>query len=149
MSWTEIVSSDTQTNFCTQHVLPMFCKKKSFWQRFTCNSDQPSVIPLQALADHNLPKVDKFIKEVKKHLSAYSSRYHQVSLLTKHFNKGEVHDIDCNEDFTLIKFALVIGDSQADDLNLHLALRYGNTGCGVFKWGDIIFKNWHKNLINQ
>jgi len=88
------------------------------------NSDQPSVIPLQALADHNLPKVDKFIKEVKKHLSAYSSRYRQVSLLTKHFDKGEVHDIDCNEDFTLIKFALVIGDSQADDLNLHLALRY-------------------------
>jgi len=88
------------------------------------STDQPSVIPLQALADHNLPKVDKFIKEVKKHLSAYSSRYHQVSLLTKHFNKGEVHDIDCNEDFTLIKFALVIGDSQADDLNLHLALRY-------------------------
>ena len=25
-----------QNNFCTQHVLPMFCKKKSFWQRFTC-----------------------------------------------------------------------------------------------------------------
>ena len=24
--------------FCTQHVLPMLCKKKSFWQRFTCNS---------------------------------------------------------------------------------------------------------------
>ena len=32
---TEIVS-DIQNNFCTQHVLPMFCKKKSFWQRFTC-----------------------------------------------------------------------------------------------------------------
>ena len=31
---TEIVS-DIQNNFCTQHVLPMFCKKKSFWQRFT------------------------------------------------------------------------------------------------------------------
>ena len=27
---------DIQNNFCTQHVLPMFCKKKSFWQRFTC-----------------------------------------------------------------------------------------------------------------
>ena len=25
-----------QNNFCTQHVLPIFCKKKSFWQRFTC-----------------------------------------------------------------------------------------------------------------
>ena len=25
-----------QNNFCTQYVLPMFCKKKSFWQRFTC-----------------------------------------------------------------------------------------------------------------
>ena len=33
---TEIVS-DIQNNFCIQHVLPMFCKKKSFWQRFTCN----------------------------------------------------------------------------------------------------------------
>ena len=35
MLCTEIVS-DIQNNFCTQHVLPMFCKKKSFWQRFTC-----------------------------------------------------------------------------------------------------------------
>ena len=24
------IVSDTQNNFCTQHVLPMFCKKKSF-----------------------------------------------------------------------------------------------------------------------
>ena len=30
----EIVS-DIQNNFCTPHFLPMFCKKKSFWQRFT------------------------------------------------------------------------------------------------------------------
>ena len=29
MLCTEIVS-DVQNNFCTQHVLPMFCKKKSF-----------------------------------------------------------------------------------------------------------------------
>ena len=35
-SCTEIVS-DIQNNVCTQHVLPMFCKKKSFWQRFICN----------------------------------------------------------------------------------------------------------------
>ena len=33
--WTEIVF-DIQNNFCTQHVLPMFCKKKSFWPKFTC-----------------------------------------------------------------------------------------------------------------
>ena len=40
MLCTEIVS-DIQNSFCTQHVLPMFCKKKSFWQRFTCiNSNQ-------------------------------------------------------------------------------------------------------------
>ena len=31
----EIVS-DIQNNFCTKHVLPMFYKKKSFWQRFAC-----------------------------------------------------------------------------------------------------------------
>ena len=35
MLCTEIVF-DIQNNFCTQHVLPIFCKKKSFWQRFTC-----------------------------------------------------------------------------------------------------------------
>ena len=29
MLLTEIVS-DIQNNFCTQHILPMFCKKKSF-----------------------------------------------------------------------------------------------------------------------
>ena len=36
MLCTEIVS-DIQNNFCTQHVLPMFYRKKSFCQRFTCN----------------------------------------------------------------------------------------------------------------
>ena len=35
MLCTEIVS-DIQNNFCTQHVHPMFGKKKSFCQRFTC-----------------------------------------------------------------------------------------------------------------
>ena len=37
MLCTEIVF-DIQNNFCTQHVLSMFCKKKSFWQRFTCTN---------------------------------------------------------------------------------------------------------------
>ena len=43
---TEIVY-DIQNNFCTQHVLPMFCKKKSFWQRFTCteNNALPEYFP--------------------------------------------------------------------------------------------------------
>ena len=35
MSCTEIVFA-IRNNFCKQHVLPMFCKNKSFWQRFTC-----------------------------------------------------------------------------------------------------------------
>ena len=39
MLCTEIIF-DIQNNFCTQLVLPMFCKKKSFWQKFTCNSQQ-------------------------------------------------------------------------------------------------------------
>ena len=44
MFCTEIVS-DIQNIFCAQNVLPMFCKKKSFWQRFTCkkaNQFEPS-----------------------------------------------------------------------------------------------------------
>ena len=32
------IAFDIQNNFCMQYVLPMFCKKKSFWQRFTCIS---------------------------------------------------------------------------------------------------------------
>ena len=42
MLCTKIVS-DIQNNFCTQHVLPMFCKKKSFWQRFTCTSTEKPI----------------------------------------------------------------------------------------------------------
>ena len=30
------IDFDIQNNLCTQHVLPMFCKNKSLWQRFTC-----------------------------------------------------------------------------------------------------------------
>ena len=37
MLCTEIVSY-IQNIFCTQHVLPMFFKKKSFWQRFNCTA---------------------------------------------------------------------------------------------------------------
>ena len=39
MLCTEIVF-DIQNNLCSQHVLPMFCKMKSFWQRFTCMDGQ-------------------------------------------------------------------------------------------------------------
>ena len=36
MLCTEIVF-DIQNNFCTQHVLPKFCKRKSFWQDLPVN----------------------------------------------------------------------------------------------------------------
>ena len=43
-----------QNNFCTQHVLPMFCKNKNFRQRFTCNT-QILVEPLfTSLFDKNI-----------------------------------------------------------------------------------------------
>ena len=32
------IDFDIQNNLCTQHVIPMFCKNKSFWQRFNCIS---------------------------------------------------------------------------------------------------------------
>ena len=44
MLGTEIVS-DIQNNFFTQRVLPMFYKKKSFWQKFTCTDQAPSSTP--------------------------------------------------------------------------------------------------------
>ena len=32
-----VIVSDIKNNFCTQLFVPMFCKKKSLWQRFTCS----------------------------------------------------------------------------------------------------------------
>jgi len=88
------------------------------------NTDKMTVIPIRNIADEQLPKVDKFIKEVKKHLCAYISRYNQLVLLSEKFDKNEVHGIEYNTDLTEIKFALVIGDSNSDGFNLHLALQY-------------------------
>ena len=80
MLCTEIVF-DIQNNFCTQHVLPMFFKKKSFWQRFTCtrvsnNSDTfwtklkslvHSAPPLSAAARHYHRGVGFHDKQVQFH----------------------------------------------------------------------------------
>ena len=33
-----------QNNLCTQHVLPMFFKKRSFWQRFICTKSVTNTI---------------------------------------------------------------------------------------------------------
>jgi len=87
-------------------------------------ADKTTVIPLQKLADEHLPKVDKFIKAVKKHLSAYISRYNQLAMLSEKFVKNQVHGIEYNGDLTEIKFALGIGDANSDGFNLHLALQY-------------------------
>ena len=53
MLCTEIVS-DIQNNFCTQHVLSMFCKKKSFRQRFTCIRLELKELTYSFKALHNL-----------------------------------------------------------------------------------------------
>ena len=58
---TEIVS-DIQNNFCTQNVLPRFCKKKSFWQRFTCT--------LRAMAIN--PNPDIYYKGITKYVKCGS-----------------------------------------------------------------------------
>ena len=71
MLGTEIVS-DIQNNFCTQHVLPMFCKKKSFWQRFPCTEPWcwSQTIYWQLLKSLNLLKNNKcyFIYMVRYYL---------------------------------------------------------------------------------
>ena len=82
MLCTEIVS-DIQNNFCTQHVLPMFCKKERFWQSFTCTSlfsqekeiyPVPSKVPLT------------YLKGERKCLSYYSL----FPLLTIHHRTSSV-----------------------------------------------------------
>ena len=48
-------------NLCTQHVLPMFCKNKSFWQRFTCtgiNQEKKLLYLKTALNDQELSSIN-------------------------------------------------------------------------------------------
>ena len=44
-----LLGTEIQNNFCTQHVLPMFCKKKSFWQRFTCTGIATATLLLHSV----------------------------------------------------------------------------------------------------
>ena len=71
MLCTEIVS-DIQNNFCTQHVLPMFCKKKSFWQRFTCTDEEKKELAVKIEAscrrfnnNHGSLSIDEFYNVIK------------------------------------------------------------------------------------
>ena len=47
------IVSDMQNNFCTQHVVPTFCEKKNFWQKFTCTSDLEKEMKALKKADYN------------------------------------------------------------------------------------------------
>ena len=71
------IASDIQNNFCTQHVLPMFCKKKSFWQRFTCRYyiKRPTLLsqPRPNLLSHQPPTAltPNFVEDVEQPLPSY------------------------------------------------------------------------------
>ena len=66
-----------QNNFCTKHVLPMFCKNKSFWQRFTCKpplkfpkppkpQPVPPLQPLNRQPKHPVNSQTRFLIKVSK-----------------------------------------------------------------------------------
>ena len=58
---------DMQNNLCTKHVLHRFCKNKSFWQRFTCNTKQ--YIPSEPLGFSKAFWVSQWINSQKQNKS--------------------------------------------------------------------------------
>ena len=81
MLCTEIVS-DIQNNFCTQHLLPMFCKKKSLWQRFTCTYKEnfhfkfnyPLSLPTHVLMTLHQLRVESVHQTVIPHIFLFLGR---------------------------------------------------------------------------
>ena len=73
----KIPSSNIQNNFFTQYVLSMFCKKKSFWQRFTCRYyiKRPTLLsqPRPNLLSHQPPTAltPNFVEDVEQPLPSY------------------------------------------------------------------------------
>ena len=70
---------------------------------------------MQKLADELLPHIHQFVKEVKKCLDAYLSRFEQLYRLQTTFTDEEVFEISYSYDLTRIDFALCIGDQTDED----------------------------------
>ena len=60
------IAFDIQNNLCTQLVLPMFCKNKSFWQRFNCT-------------------LNYFIPDTTNHLEFRSDKVLNLDILTSSY----------------------------------------------------------------
>ena len=158
MLCTEIVS-DIQNNFCTHHVLPMFCKKKSFWQRFTCKDEKsskwcPNATALfyyqpcygtcgllqTEISQIKCPSNPDYCMDKGKNKSIIGlvllalkwSGWAEVSAIN--WEPCKVEDLN----FSPLKELLREKEWQFICVNLYaldLSAHYGNTSCGLFKRG--------------
>ena len=94
-------------------------------KRIFSSPETKMVIPVQAIADEFLPKVDQFILAFKTHLDAYINRFLQLSIIPDHFSDKEVFEIEYNEDLTRIQFSLTIGEQdKMDSIVMKIRLSY-------------------------
>ena len=84
-------------------------------RKFVDTRDKKQVIPMQKLADEFLPHIHHFVKEVKRFLDAYLSRFEQLYRLQTTFTDQEVFEISYSYDLTRIDFALCVGDQTDED----------------------------------
>ena len=118
MLCTEIVS-DIQNNFCTQHVLPMFCKKKSFWQRFTCTAYTCSICNFgfthkKSLENHMINTHSQGEKPYSCEIC--NKKFMLNHKMKEHFNS--IHD-GKNQPFPCPK--CVVGFTKNSDLQRHIS----------------------------
>ena len=94
---TEIVS-DIQNIFCTQHVLPMFCKKKSFWQRYACKEIKVETNDLEI--EEEIKQEDFVPKDMSETDSDYSpkNKKRKKSFQNKQIKKDKDSEKSINSD---------------------------------------------------
>jgi len=91
-------------------------------------SSSVMVMPLQKMADENLPKMDLFICKIKEALDGYISRFHQLANLPDVYKGKEILDIKYNFDLTEIALHISLDDNSTnekqDTLILQISLVY-------------------------
>ena len=91
---------------------------------FSKKSRENPVIPIQELATEFLPKIDKFVSQLKQFIDAYVSRFRQLEDINRVFEKNPVDDIEYNADFTRIKLQMTMEDEENSNIILNLMLKY-------------------------
>ena len=145
------IDFDIQINFCKQHVLPMFCKKKSFWQGFTCT--EPEWRAMTSVKDINFSNNNISISYIPESFRTTYTQLLNLNLSQNsigpsldifpdlNFRASEKLFLDLSRNrIKYLSYASAIENlkpnhaSEGHDVQIDI-IGNGNTGCRLFKKG--------------